>query len=166
MTLSFTTRRAHESDLAAISELHERTLGPGRFARSAYRVREGTAGVSRFCRVALLDRRIVAALRMTEITIGGTDGALMLGPLAVDPEFTGQGCGRRLIAELLDDARAAGIKLVVLVGDPPYYGRFGFQHVPMGQILLPGPVNPLRLLAVELKPGALAEYRGPVHAVR
>ncbi len=59
----------------------------------------------------------------------------------------------------LDAARASGVRLVVLVGDEPYYGRFGFKPVPPGAITLPGPVNPLRLLAVELAPGALPDYR-------
>ena len=76
----------------------------------------------------------------------------MLGPLAVDPEFTGQGYGRRLVAESLEKAKALGLKLIVLVGDEPYYGRLGFKRVPPGQILLPGPVDPARILATALEP--------------
>jgi predicted N-acetyltransferase YhbS len=163
--MAVTTRAARPEDLDAISDLHAATLGPGRFARTAYRVREGTAAMTRFCRVAVTGRRIVAALRMTEVTIGGKGRALMLGPLAVAEDFAGQGYGRRLVSESLEAAKADGVRLVVLVGDEPYYARFGFKPVPMGQIVLPGPVNPMRLLAVELAPGALADFRGAVEAV-
>jgi predicted N-acetyltransferase YhbS len=166
MPLVISTRPAHDGDAAAISRLHATTLGPGRFARTAYRVREGTRDVSTFCRVAVLGERLIAALRMTDICIGHQPGALMLGPLAVDPEFMGQGFGRKLIAESIELARTEGVKLIILVGDLPYYGRFGFAPVPAGQIQLPGPVNLSRLLALELVPGALARYRGHVAARR
>ncbi len=98
------------------------------------------------------------------IRIGGKGGALLLGPLAVDPAFANQGHGRGLVGEALEAARAAGLQLVVLVGDEPYYARLGFKRVPPGQITLPGPVNPDRLLAAELAPGALAGYAGRVSA--
>ena len=158
------SRPAVQADMPAVSELSARVFGPGRFVRTAYRVREGTPDVSPFCRVALLGDRIIAAIRMTGISIGGRGGALLLGPLAVDPEFANLGYGRRLIAESTEAARAAGMELILLVGDMPYYGRLGFVPVPIGQITLPGPVNPARLLAVELQPGALDRYRGAVAA--
>ena len=79
-------------------------------------------------------------------------------------ESAGQGYGKRIVADGIENAKRAGIKLVVLVGDLPYYGRFGFAVVPRGQILLPGPVDPARLLAAELVPGSLGEYRGMVRA--
>jgi predicted N-acetyltransferase YhbS len=164
MSPPITTRAIADADLAEIARLHARAFGPGRFARSAYRVREGSAPISPYCRVALLGNRIVAALRMTEARIGATGGALLLGPLAVDPDHVNQGLGRRLIGEALEAARAGGIRLVVLVGDAPYYGRFGFAPVPRGQIALPGPVDPARILALELVPGTLADYRGLVSA--
>ena len=103
-------------------------------------------------------------MRLSPIRIGGKGGALLLGPLAVDPAFANQGYGRGLVGEALEAARAAGIALVVLVGDEPYYARLGFKRVPPGQITLPGPVNPDRLLAAELVPGALAGYTGRVAA--
>lgn len=160
------TRPLSESDAASVAALHARVFGPGRFARSAYRVREGTGPVSPFCRGAFAGSLLVAALRLTEVAIGGRDGALLLGPLAVDPGFANQGFGRRLIGEAIEVARAAGIRLIVLVGDEPYYGRFGFKAVPPGQIRLPGPVDPRRLLALELAPGALADSHGLVTATR
>lgn len=158
------TRPAELSDLPEISRLHARAFGPGRFARTAYRVREGRPPVSPYCRIALADDSLIAALRFTEVTIGGTPGALLLGPLAVDPEFANKGYGRQLISEGLDAARGGGISLVVLVGDVPYYGRFGFTPVPPGSITLPGPVNPARILALELREGAAAEHRGALTA--
>jgi predicted N-acetyltransferase YhbS len=112
--------------------------------------------------MAILDGELVAAIRFTEVRIGGAAGALLLGPLAVEPRLAGKGYGRRLVADGIDNARQAGVKLIVLVGDLPYYGRFGFVRVPAGQILMPGPVDPARLLAAELVPGALASYCGPV----
>ncbi len=154
------------ADLPLIEELHARVFGPGRFTRTAYRVREGAAPISRFCRIALLDGRIVAAVRFTDIAIGGVGGALLLGPLAVDPDFAGKGFGRQLIGEALEAAKADGVRLVVLVGDEPYYGRFGFRAAPPGQITLPGPVDARRLLAAELEPGALVDYRGGILAKR
>lgn len=142
-------------------------MGPGRFARSAYRVREGAAAdISPFCRVCLIGGRVVAAVRFTAIRIGGKDGALLLGPLAVDPAAANRGYGRGLVAKALEDARAAGIAIVLLVGDEPYYGRLGFRRIPWGQITLPGPVDPGRLLAAELTEGALTGYAGLVTPAR
>src|SRR5690606_2926673 len=111
--------------------------------------------ISDFCRLATADDRIAAAIRMSEIMIGGKPGAALLGPIVVAPEHEGQGYGRALIKEAMDAARTAGIRLVVLVGDEPYYGRFGFKPVAPGTITFPGPVNPVRILAAELADGAL-----------
>jgi predicted N-acetyltransferase YhbS len=161
---SVTTRPAMPVDVSAISNLHARVFGPGRFVRSAYRVREGTENVSRFCGVACDGERVIAAIRMTEILIGGMSGAVMLGPLAVDPEFANQGHGRRLIAEAMAAAKAAGLTLVILVGNESYYCRLGFVRVPAGQITFPGPVDAARILAHELATGALAATRGLISA--
>lgn len=164
MPSAIITRLATPFDVSAISALQSRVFGPGRFARSAYRVREGKGLLSRFCRVADRNGRLVASLRITEVTIGGTRGAALLGPVSVDPDFRGQGCGSQIIGETLADMTAAGIAIVVLVGDEPYYGRFGFHPVPRGQIVFPGPVNPQRILAAELVPGALAQFQGLIIA--
>jgi predicted N-acetyltransferase YhbS len=165
MSASATIRPARPEDGPAIAALNARAMGPGRFARTAYRVREAApSGFSPFCRVSLLGSRLIAAVRFTEIGIGGKAGALLLGPLAVEPELASRGYGRGLAAQALEEARAAGIALVVLVGDEPYYARLGFRRVPRGRILMPGPVDPDRLLAAELQPGALAGYTGPVRA--
>ncbi len=161
------TRTAQPLDSAEIAALHARAMGPGRFARTAYRVREGAGDeFSPFCRVCLIGGQIAAAVRFTPVRIGGKAGALLLGPLAVDPAFANQGHGRGLVAQALEVARSAGIALVILVGDEPYYGRLGFRRVPWGQVTLPGPVDPNRLLAAELAEGALSGFAGPVTAAR
>jgi predicted N-acetyltransferase YhbS len=160
-------RTAELADVAAIGALHARVFGPGRFARSAYRVREGRRDGNRlsdFCHVAVRGNRLIASITLSDVKIGGVPGALLLGPIAVDPEFAGQGYGRQLIAEGLQDARTAGNSLVILVGDESYYGRLGFVRVPPGQITLPGPVNPARLLAHPLQGGAIEAARGLVSA--
>lgn len=158
------TRPASPHDLDLIAALHARVFGPGRFARSAYRVREGQGLVSRYCRVADMNGRLIAAVRITSAAIGGKSGAALLGPVAVDPEFHGQGYGRKLVGECLDEMRHEGVRAVVLVGDEPYYRQFGFSIVTPGSIAFPGPVNPGRILALELQPGALADYKGLVTA--
>lgn len=163
MTSALHVRAATPADTAAISALNAEVFGPGRFVRTAYRVRAGLDLVSPYCKVCVTATgALVAAVRLAPIRIGKMDRALMLGPLAVAPGYAGQGYGRQLIAESLDHARRDGIRLVLLVGDEPYYGRLGFTLVPPGQITLPGPVDPGRLLAAELVPGALAEARGLV----
>jgi predicted N-acetyltransferase YhbS len=164
MSPSLTIRKALPEDIAEISKLHARNFGPGRFARSAYRVREGKGHLSRFCLVACLGREVIASIRTTEIAIGGTKGAVLLGPVAVDTDHRSLGLGKNLIAAALEAARAGGARLVILVGDVPYYGRFGFRPAPPGQVVFPGPVDPLRILACELEAGALAAYRGLVVA--
>jgi predicted N-acetyltransferase YhbS len=152
------------SDASFLSRLSAEAFGPGRFARSAYRVREGVAPVAGLSLTARLDGRIVGGVRFTRVRIGGEDKALLLGPLVVDPVHKGNGFGVALVREGLARASAAGYRLVVLVGDMPYYGRFGFKPVPPGQIRMPGPVDPNRLLALELVPGALASASGLMEA--
>jgi predicted N-acetyltransferase YhbS len=156
------TRPAILADVPAISGLCALVFGPGRFVRTAYRVREGTPDVSPFCRVVEVEGRLIAAIRMTGVAVGGEQGALLLGPLAVDPDHAGQGHGRRLIAESIASAKAAGVRLVLLVGNLSYYGRLGFVPVPPGRIEMPGPVDPARLLALEIEPGAAAHFAGAV----
>lgn len=153
-----------ENDASHLSKLSAEAFGPGRFARSAYRVREGVPPVAGLCLTASLDGRVVGGVRFTRVMIGGENKALLLGPLVIDPAHIGNGFGAALMREGLARASAAGFRLVVLVGDMPYYGRFGFIPVPPGQIRLPGPVDPARLLALELVPGALASASGMMEA--
>ena len=159
---SFEIRFETGGDAPVLSELSAQAFGPGRFVRSAYRVREGVAPVPELSLTAWLGGRLIGGIRFTAIRIGEEEGAALLGPLVVDPAEKGKGYGRALVEEGLVRAKAQGFALVILVGDMPYYARFGFKPVPPGQIVLPGPVDPERLLALELVPGALARMRGPV----
>jgi predicted N-acetyltransferase YhbS len=159
---SFEIRLETDGDAEALSELSAQAFGPGRFARGAYRVREGIPPVKALCLCGLLGGTLVGGIRFTAIRIGKEERAALLGPLVVDPAEKGKGFGRALVEEGLARARAQGFGLILLVGDMPYYGRFGFQPVPPGQITLPGPADPARLLAVELIPGALARAIGEV----
>src|SRR5512145_1482167 len=144
----FEIRLENGGDAPTLSELSAQAFGPGRFARSAYRVREGIPPVRTLCLCGELDGKLIGGIRFTAIRIGETEGAALLGPLVVDPAEKGKGYGRALVEEGLARARAEGFALVILVGDMPYYARFGFVPVPPGQIVLPGPVDPARLLAL------------------
>ena len=160
-------RPAGPEDSAEIAALHARAFGPGRFARTAYRRARGHAGNSRpsaGCAASTGGSLRPCASR--PILIGGKGGALLLGPLAVDPAFANQGYGRGLVGEALDAARAAGIALVVLVGDEPYYARLGFHASRPARSRCRAPSIPKRLLAAELEPGAVASFAGGVSGAR
>ena len=161
---NFQIRDESKDDAAVLSQLSAQAFGPGRFGRTAYRIREGVAPVSSLALTAWLDDRLVGGIRFTAVTIGGEGSALLLGPLVVHPAHKGNGYGKALTGEGIARAGAQGFRLVVLVGDMPYYGKFGFVPVPRGQIALPGPVDPARLLALELAPGALRDATGLVQA--
>ena len=150
-------------DLPLIERLDARVFGPGRFARSAYRLREGGMPELGLSRLARIGSMMVGANRMTLIRCGDFT-ALLLGPLTVEPAFRNHGIGGRLIASSLEAARAAHHDFVLLVGDLPYYGRHGFSKVKPGQIVMPGPVDPARLLVCELNPGIFAAASGLVLA--
>jgi predicted N-acetyltransferase YhbS len=157
--LPFTLEPATDDDDEPIERLNERVFGPGRFARTAYRIRETTPADPTLSFVARVGTLLVGASAMTPIDIGGAP-ALLLGPLIVEPVFRSQGIGEALVTSSLEAAKAAGWKLVILVGDEPYYARMGFQRTPKDRISLPGPVDPDRLLYCELEPGALEMAKG------
>jgi predicted N-acetyltransferase YhbS len=159
--LSLVIRPEAAVDGEAIERLHERAFGPGRFARTAYRIREGAPHMLDLSFTALVGTLLVGSVRMTPVKAGEQPG-LMLGPLTVDPAFENRGIGRALIQRSLEAAREARHSLVLLVGDLPYYERFGFARVPRGQLVMPGPVDPDRLLAAELVEGSLANARGTI----
>lgn len=148
-------------DAIAIERLHERTFGPGRYARSAYRIREGRGHALKLSFTARIGTLLVGSVRLTPICIGETK-ALLLGPLTVEPPFRGRGIGGALIERALMDAKAAGHRLVLLVGDEPFYGKSGFKRIAKGQVKMPGPVDPARLLVAELKAGAFHGVKGMV----
>ncbi|MFY0614532.1 MAG: N-acetyltransferase [Hyphomicrobiaceae bacterium] len=141
-------RGVGRSDLNAISALHEDAFGPGRFTRTAYRVREGTPHFSPHCRAGWRGDALVGAVTMTAVTLGDATGAhWLLGPLAVRANANNKGLGQRLVKDALRSVESAcATATVILVGDVEYYGRLGFEAVPRGTLLLPGPVDPSRLL--------------------
>jgi len=149
---------AHDPEIDAINE---EAFGPGRFTRAAYKIREGGPHDRALSFVAMHEGIVIASVRMTWIA-ADKGRALLLGPLAVRPAFKNMGIGRKLVAMAIDASRKAGAPSVVLVGDEPYYGPLGFKKIPTGQMTMPRPVDPNRLLAVELRPGAVATLTGDV----
>src|SRR5580692_11955414 len=148
-------------DAPAIDRLNERTFGPGRYAKTAYRLREQVAHRLDVSFTARTGTLLVGSVRLSPIRIGETK-ALLLGPLTVEPAFRERGVGMALIERALKEAKASGHKLVLLVGDEPYYGKAGFKPVPPGCALMPGPVDPARLLVAELGDGAFEGVSGMI----
>jgi len=149
-----------------IESINAEAFGPGRFAKAAYRIREGGPHERALSFVATLDDEVIASVRLTRAS-ADTGETLLLGPLAVRPRYKNLGIGRRLLAISVEAARKAGHHSVVLVGDEPYYGPLGFKHIASGQLTLPRPVDPGRLLGHEMTPGALANLTGRLdHADR
>jgi predicted N-acetyltransferase YhbS len=159
--LSVTILPETAADAVPIERLHERTFGPGRFARTAYRIRERLGHRLDLSFTARIGTLLVGSVRLTPICIGDTR-ALMLGPLTVEPPFRERGIGKALIERSLAEARAQGHRLVILVGDEPYYAKAGFKRIPKGQVLLPGPVDPARMLVAELTEGAFEGVTGTI----
>lgn len=150
-------------DAEAIERLHERTFGPGRYAKTAYRLREQVPHSIDLSFTARIGTFLVGSVWLSPIRIG-EHKALLLGPLTVEPAFRERGIGQALIARALKEATAQGHRLVLLVGDEPYYGKAGFRQVPPGRIVMPGPVDPARVLIAELLNGALDGVSGRVRA--
>jgi predicted N-acetyltransferase YhbS len=149
------------ADADVIERLHERTFGPGRYARTAFRIREGAGHLLGLSFTARIGTLLVGSLRLTPIRIGETP-ALLLGPLTVEPPFRRRGIGLALMQRALTEARHKGHRLVVLVGDESYYAKAGFRQIPKGQARMPGPVDPDRLLVAELVEGAFTGVSGPI----
>ena len=159
LSLTILTEKPNDAD--AIERLHERTFGPGRFVLSAYRLREHVDHLLDLSFTACIGTLLVGSVRQLPVRIGDTP-ALMLGPLTVEPPFRSRGVGRALMDRALADARKAGHRLVILVGDEPYYSRVGFKAVPKGRAIMPGPVDYSRLLVAELAEGAFDGVSGDI----
>jgi predicted N-acetyltransferase YhbS len=159
--LSLTILAETADDAVPIDRLHERTFGPGRYARTAYRIREGRGHILDLSFTARIGTLLVGSVRLTPVQIGETP-ALLLGPLTVEPPFRERGIGQALIERAVAEARAKGHRLVVLVGDEPYYAKAGFKRIPKGRASMPGPVDPARLLVAELAAGAFENVSGPI----
>lgn len=149
---------AHDAEIEAINA---EAFGPGRFVKSSYKIREGGPHDRSMSFVVLKEGHVVASVRMTPIAAGQGRG-MLLGPLAVKPEFKNQGLGKALVRMALEAAQKAGVGVTMLVGDAPYYEPLGFRRIPYGQLEMPRPTDPNRMLAVEHRPGALDLMRGLV----
>ena len=134
------------ADHAAIELLGALAFGPGRYARTAFRIREEALHDPALSLVAKRDGVLVGSVRMTAIRIG-TQPAWLLGPLVVVPQLKGLGIGKALVAQAVAAAGRTDAPAVLLVGDAPYYEPLGFRRVDTGRVMLPGPVDPRRLLA-------------------
>lgn len=149
-----------DEDWWEVEALYDVAFGPGRMGLSSYRLRDGSApvtGLSTKARDA--DGILAGAVRYWPITVGDA-AALLLGPIAVHPTRQGEGLGGLLISDSLDRARGQGWQRVLLIGDAPYYGRFGFDRLQGAK--MPPPTNPDRVLGLALLPGAWDGVLGPV----
>jgi predicted N-acetyltransferase YhbS len=164
MTLaSLTIRMEIAFDEAARERLLDRCFGEARFLKTCERLREGRLPAEGLALTAVdAAGRLVGTLRLWPIAIGASHPALLLGPLAVSPELRSLGLGAALMREGLSRAAALGHRAVLLVGDAPYYARFGFSDALTETLSLPGPYERERFLALELVPGALAGATGLV----
>lgn len=166
MTMAETIIRLQTpDDRKALKHLHDKAFGPGRFSRTAYRIREGAVTDDRLNLCAVTGDVFIGAVQFTPISIGGVDGALLLGPLVIADAYKNQGWGLKLMLDGMKLARVAGYNLVILVGDRPYYARANFVPAPHGRFILPGPVDTARILYAELSPNALAKYAGVVRGI-
>jgi predicted N-acetyltransferase YhbS len=163
-----TIRRERPTDVVAREALLDLSFGQCRFDKTSERLREGRLPADGLSFVAVeggrQGGRIVGTVRLWHISTGAGRPALLLGPLAVSPDRRNRGIGASLIRRALRDARRFGHGAMMLVGDAPYYGRFGFAADKTGRLWLPGPYEPDRLLALELMPRALDGAHGLVAA--
>ncbi|UXM95671.1 N-acetyltransferase [Bartonella sp. HY329] len=146
---------------AIIENLNEEAFGPSRFTRAAHLIRESGGHDRSLSFVALKNNEVVGTIRQTPIYIG-QDLSLLLGPIVISPKLKSAGIGKHLMNIAIEAARAAEFRSILLVGDEPYYGRFGFKKIPNGHIHMPAPVNPDRLLGLELIPHSLKGVKGIV----
>jgi predicted N-acetyltransferase YhbS len=157
----FAIRAERASDIAAREALLDACFGVNRQQRTCQRLRDGRAPAEGLALSAVQQGRLVGTVRLWHVSAGGVR-ALVLGPLAVDPMCRKLGVGAALIRHALAGAKARGHGAVILLGDAPYYGRFGFSDLKTGQLTLPGPFERDRLLGLELRDGALDGAWGTV----
>jgi predicted N-acetyltransferase YhbS len=163
--ISLTILPESSDDALEIERLHERTFGPGRHAKTAYRIREGVGHLLELSFTARIGTLLVGSVRLSSVAIGETP-ALILGPLTVEPPFRERGIGQMLMERALAEAKDKKHRLAVLVGDEPYYAKAGFKRIAERRVTMPGPVDPDRLLVVELVPGAFEGVSGSIRPDR
>lgn len=150
----FVIRAERASDVVAREALLDACFGESRQQRTCQRLRDGRAPAEGLAFSAVRDGKLVGTLRLWHVSAGGTP-ALVLGPLAVEPTCRKLGIGAALINHALAAARARGHGAVILLGDAPYYARFGFSAEKTSELALPGAFERERLLALELRDGTL-----------
>jgi predicted N-acetyltransferase YhbS len=165
MHAAWQIRPERPDDADSVASLNDDGFGPGRFAKSAYRLREGVAPERALGFVATGDGALLGSVRFWPIRVGA-ETSLLLGPLAVKSELRGQGIGLALMKTGIDAARVAGFKTILLVGDEAYYARAGFARLPLGRVRFPGPVDKTRILGLALQPGALEMLSGDIVRAR
>ncbi|MXQ12817.1 GNAT family N-acetyltransferase [Microvirga makkahensis] len=151
-------------DTEAREALLDACFGPARFQKTCERLREGRKPADGLALVVECDGALAGTVRLWHVCAGPNRPALMLGPIAIDPALQSLGLGGKLMREALGRAAALGHKAVLLVGDAPYYARFGFSTQKTGSLWLPGPYERSRFLALELEAGSLDGARGLVSA--
>lgn len=155
----FAIRAERASDVAAREALLDASFGAGRLERTCQRLRDGRKPAEGLALAAVAKRRLIGTVRLWHVSAGGVS-ALALGPLAVAASQRKLGVGAALMKRALQLAQARGHGAVILLGDAPYYARFGFSAVRTANLLLPGLFERDRLLAVELREAALEGASG------
>jgi len=150
----FVIRAERASDVVAREALLDACFGANRHARTCQRLRDGRAPAEGLAFSAAQDGRLVGTLRLWHVSAGDLP-ALVLGPLTVDPSCRELGVGAALMTDALAAAKARGHGAVILLGDAPYYARFGFSALKTSELSLPGPFERDRMLGLELREGAL-----------
>jgi predicted N-acetyltransferase YhbS len=158
-------RQESAEDASQIAALNEAGFGPGRYAKTAYRLREGVHAVAELSFVAIENGILRGSVRFWPVK-AGDDDVLLLGPLAVDSAQRGRGIGISLMQAGIAAARDGGWRAILLVGDEPYYSRVGFAKLPPGRLQFPGPVDTGRLLGLALADGALEKLSGLIRRAR
>jgi predicted N-acetyltransferase YhbS len=159
-----TIREEKIADVAAREKLLDEAYGAARFAKASERLREGRLPADGLSLVAIDHGRLVGTVRLWNVSAGPDRAALLLGPLTVHPQVRNRGIGSALMRRAIARARLAGHAAILLVGDAAYYGRFGFSAAPTGELWMPGRYDRDRLLALELRPAAIAGARGLIGA--
>jgi predicted N-acetyltransferase YhbS len=157
----FAIRAERASDVVARDALLDACFGDNRHTRTCQRLRDGRAPAEGLALSVVRQGRLVGTVRLWHVSAGGKP-ALMLGPLAVDAGCRALGVGAALMVRALEIARQRGHGAVILLGDAPYYARFGFSGAKTSELSLPGPFERDRLLGLELREGALDEAWGMV----
>jgi len=162
---SWQIRQEQAADGARIEALNADAFGPGRFAKSAYRLREGVDPLAELSFVAVEDGTLRGSVRFWPISVGGHE-ELLLGPLAVQGDQRGRGIGIALMQAGIAAAKEGPWRGILLVGDEPYYAKVGFSRLPPGRVKFPGPVDQNRILGLSLKGGEMLTLSGQVRRAR